>query len=258
VSEPDYVAINREGWTQANAEYTDRQAEGAWSSPEVTWGQWSQPESEIRMLPELEGKDVIELGCGTAYFGSWLKRLGGARRVVGVDVTPAQLETARRMNEEHGVGLELIEANAEDVPLPDETFDVVFSEYGASIWCDPAKWIPEAARLLRAGGELVFLRGSTLRIVCAPDEGKTVDRLARPQRGLYKLVWEDDDPGVEFHPGTADMLAILRDNGFQLLDFRELYAPEDAGEHEYYDDPPVAWAKQWPAEEIWRLRLQPR
>ena len=89
-------------------------------------------------------------------------------------------------------------------------------------------------------------------------KGKTTDRLARPQRGLYKLVWEDDDPGVEFHPGTADMLAILRDNGFQLLDFRELYAPEDAGEHEYYDDPPVAWAKQWPAEEIWRLRLQPR
>jgi SAM-dependent methyltransferase len=257
VAEPDYVAINREGWTQANAEYTDRQAEGAWSQDEITWGQWSQPESGIRILPELAGKDVIELGCGTAYFGSWLKRLGGARRVVGVDVTPAQLETARRMDERHGVGLELIEANAEDVPLPDASFDVVFSEYGASLWCDPAKWIPEAARLLRPGGELVFMRGTTVRILCAPDEGKTSDRLARPQRGLYKLVWEDDDPGVEFHPGMADMLAILRSNGFALLDFRELFAPEDADEHEYYTDPPVAWAKQWPAEEIWRLRLQP-
>jgi SAM-dependent methyltransferase len=258
VTEPDYVAINREGWTQANADYTDRQAEGAWAQEEITWGQWSQPEREIRMLPQLEGSDVIELGCGTAYFGSWLKRLGRARRVVGVDVTPAQLETARRLDERHGVGLELIEANAEDVPLPDESFDVVFSEYGASLWCDPAKWIPEAARLLRPDGELVFMRGTTLRILCAPDEGTTSDRLARPQRNLYKLVWEDDDPGVEFHPGTADMLAILRDNGFQLLDFRELFAPEDAGEHEYYTDPPVAWAKQWPAEEIWRLRLQPR
>ena len=258
MTESDYVAINREGWTQANAEYTDRQADGAWTQEEITWGQWSQPEREIRILPPLEGKDVIELGCGTAYFGAWLKRLGGARRVVGVDVTPAQLETARRLDEQHGVGLELIEANAEDVPLPDDSFDLAFSEYGASLWCDPAKWIPEAARLLRPGGELVFMRGTTLRILCAPDEGKTSDRLARPQRGLYKLVWEDDDPGVEFHPGTADMLAILRDNGFQLLDLRELFAPEEADEHEYYDDPPVAWAKQWPAEEIWRLRLQPR
>jgi SAM-dependent methyltransferase len=258
VTEPDYVAINRDGWTQANADYTDRQAHGAWAQEEITWGQWSQPEREIRILPDVTGKEVVELGCGTAYFGSWLKRLGGARQVVGVDVTPAQLETARRMDEEFGLGLELIEANAEDVPLPDEQFDLVFSEYGASIWCDPEKWIPEAARLLRAEGELVFMRGTTLRLLCAPDEGKTTDHLARPQRGLYKLVWEDDDPGVEFHPGMADMLAILRKNGFELVDFRELFAPLDAAEHEYYDDPPVAWAKQWPAEEIWRLRLRRR
>ncbi|HXZ56643.1 MAG TPA: methyltransferase domain-containing protein [Gaiellaceae bacterium] len=257
MAEPEYVAVNREGWTRANAEYTDRSARSAWAEEEITYGQWHARESELRVLPEIAGKDVIELGCGTAYFGAWLKR-AGARRVVGVDITPAQLETARRMDAEFGLGLELIEANAEDVPLPDGTFDVVVSEYGASIWCDPARWIPEAARLLRPGGELFFLRGSTLRILCAPDEGKTTERLARPQKGLYKLVWEDDDPGVEFHPGMAEMLAILRANGFELLDFRELFAPDDATDHEFYDDPPVAWAKQWPAEEIWRLRLHPR
>ncbi|HUK95513.1 MAG TPA: methyltransferase domain-containing protein [Gaiellaceae bacterium] len=257
MTEPDYVAINREGWTHSNAEYTDRSAHDAWAQEEITWGIWAKPESEVRILPEVTGKDVIELGCGTAYFGAWFKR-GGARRVVGVDVTPAQLDTARRMDAEFGLGLELIEANAEDVPLPDESFDFAFSEYGASIWCDPAKWIPEAARLLRDGGELVFMRGTTLRILCVPDEGKTTDRLARPQKGLYKLVWEDDDPGVEFHPGMGEMLAILRGSGFQLVDYRELFAPEDAAGHSYYDDPPVDWAKRWPAEEIWRLRLHRR
>jgi len=257
VTEPDYVAINREGWTHSNAEYTDRSAHDAWAQEEITWGIWAKPESEVRILPEVTGKDVIELGCGTAYFGAWFKR-GGARRVVGVDVTPAQLDTARRMDAEFGLGLELIEANAEDVPLPDESFDFAFSEYGASIWCDTAKWIPEAARLLRDGGELVFMRGTTLRILCVPDEGKTTDRLARPQKGLYKLVWEDDDPGVEFHPGMGEMLAILRGSGFQLVDYRELFAPEDAAGHSYYDDPPVDWAKRWPAEEIWRLRLHRR
>jgi len=253
LSEPDYVAINREGWTQANAEYTDAIAHATWAQKEITWGQWSRPESEVRILPDVTGKDVIELGCGTAYFGAWLKRTG-ARRVVGVDVTPAQLDTARRMDAEFGLGLELIEANAEDVPLPDDSFDFAFSEYGASIWCDPALWIAEASRLLRADGELVFMRGTTLRILCAPDEGKTTDRLERPQKRLYRLDWEDDDPGVEFHPGMADMLGILRANGFQLLDFRELFAPEDAVEHSYYDDPPIEWAKRWPAEEIWYLR----
>jgi len=257
VTEPDYVAVNRDSWTQANAEYTDRQARGAWAQEEITWGQWSKPEREVAILPDVTGKDVIELGCGTAYWAAWLKR-AGARRVVGVDVTPAQLETARRMDAEFGLGIELIEANAEDVPLPDESFDLAFSEYGASIWCDPALWIAEAARLLRPGGELVFMRGSTLRILCAPDTGKTSDRLQRSQKGLYKLVWEDDDPGVEFHPSTSEMLRILRENGFQLLDLRELFAPEDAADHEYYDDPPAEWAKRWPAEEIWRLRLHRR
>ena len=255
VAEKDYVALNRAGWTKSNEQYTDRAAHGAWAQEEITWGQWGKPEREVQMLPELAGKDVIELGCGTAYFGAWLKR-AGARRVVGVDVTPAQLETARRMDEEFGLGLELIEASAEDVPLPDESFDLAFSEYGASIWCDPALWISEAARLLRPGSELVFMRGSTLRILCAPDQGKTTNRLERPQKGMYRFDWDDDWEGVEFHPSTSDMLRILRENGFQLLDFRELFAPGDAKDHEWYDDPPAEWAKQWPAEEIWRLRLQ--
>jgi SAM-dependent methyltransferase len=256
LAEPDYVAINREGWTRANAEYTDARARDAWAQAEPTWGKWHIPETEVRLLPEVAGKDVVELGCGTAYFGAWLKR-AGARRVVGIDITPAQLETARRMNHEFGLGLELIEANAEETGLPDASFDLAVSECGASIWCDPARWIPEAARLLRPDGELLFLRGSTLSILCAPDEGPTTDRLVRPQKGLYRLDWpetEADDAGVEFHPGAGDLFRILRASGFELLDLVELFALEDAVDHEYYPYPPAEWAKRWPSEEVWRAR----
>jgi SAM-dependent methyltransferase len=257
MGDPDYVARNRASWTLANAEYTDRAAREEWAREEIVWGQWHQPEREIRILPDLAGKDVVELGCGTAYFGAWLKR-AGARRVVGVDLTPAQLDTARRMDEELGVGLELIEANAEDVPLPDESFDLVFSEYGASIWCDPRLWIAEAARLLRPGGELVFMRNSTLRILCVPEEGPASDRLLMPLKGLYRIDWQEGNmAGTDFHPPFGDMFAILRDSGFELLDFRELYAPDGAVDHEYYVQPSVEWAQKWPAEEIWRLRLRP-
>ena len=253
MAESDYVAINREGWTRANAEYTDAYARDAWAQEEITWGKWKLPESEVRMLPDTEGKDIVELGCGTAYFGSWLKR-AGAKRVVGVDVTPAQLETARRMNAEFELGLEFREENAERTSLPDASFDLVFSEYGASIWCDPALWIPEAARLLRPGGELLFMRGSTIQVLCMPDEGSVTEHLARPQKGIYRLEWSDDDPGVEFHPSTSEMFGILRSNGFELTDFRELSAPDNAVDHEYYSHVPAEWAKRWPDEEIWRLR----
>jgi SAM-dependent methyltransferase len=257
VAEPDYVAINRAGWTEANAEYTDARARAAWEQDEITWGKWGLPESELQALPDVTGKEVVELGCGTGYFGAWLKKLG-ASRVVGVDVTPAQLETARRVNDELGLGLEFLLENAEHTSLPDDSFDLVFSEYGASIWCDPKLWLAEAARLLRPGGELIFFRGSVLQLLCMPSTGRVGEQLLRPQKGLYKLVWEEDDPGVEFHPSVSDMFAILRENGFELLDFRELFAPEGAVDHEYYSTTPADWAKRWPDEELWRLRLQPR
>jgi SAM-dependent methyltransferase len=248
---PDYAVRNRQLWTFTNARYTAGAARQAWAEKQVRWGIWQQPEDQVRALPEVLERDVIELGCGTAYFGAWLKRLG-ARRVVGVDVTPAQLETGREMNEAYGLGLELIEANAEDVPLPDASFDVAVSEYGASIWCDPYRWIPEAARLLRPGGELVFVRNSTLSILCAREPEGTGDRLLRPQRGLYRLDWEDAEPSTEFHIGAGDLIRLLRRTGFEILDLVELFAPEDAVDHPYYAAVSAEWAKRWPAEEIWR------
>jgi SAM-dependent methyltransferase len=250
---PDYLAINREAWTRKNAEHTDARAQHNWAEAEITWGIWSNPESAVGVLHEIAGKDVIELGCGTAYFCAWLKRRG-ARRVVGVDVTPAQLNTARRLNEEAGLGLELIEANAESVPLPAATFDLALSEYGASIWCDPNLWIPEAARLLRPGGELVFLQNTPLSMLCMPETGPIEERLVRPQLGMNRFEWADDDPGVEFHLGHGDLVRLLRRAGFEILDLVELFAPATAGDPLYYDYVPTEWARQWPPEEIWRVR----
>jgi SAM-dependent methyltransferase len=248
---PAHVAINRRAWTVSNAEYTDAEAHDRWAETEITWGVWSVPESELRTLPSMVGKDVIELGCGTGYFGARLRR-AGAGRVVGVDVTPAQLDTARRCEAEFRLGLEFVEANAEEVPLPDASFDVAVSEYGASIWCEPNAWIREAARLLRPGGELVFLRNSTVAMLCMPDTGKVTRTLQRPQRQLSRMEWAQDDPGVEFHPSTAELFRILGESGFIVSGVVEVYAPDGASDHPYYDSVTAEWARQWPSEEIWR------
>jgi SAM-dependent methyltransferase len=252
MTSPDYLAKNRENWTKANAEYTDERAPIAWAREEIAWGMCKVPESEVQMLPELEGKEVVELGCGTAYFGAWIKR-AGARRVVGVDVTPVQLETARRMSEQFGLPMELVEANAEDTGLPAESFDLAVSEYGASIWCDPDKWIPEAARLLRAGGELVFLRNSTISVLSWDESGEVIgERLVRPQRGLRRITWPDDG-STEFQMGHSEWIKVLRANGFEIVDMTEVYASEDTERHAYYSFDPD-WARKWPWEEIWRAR----
>jgi SAM-dependent methyltransferase len=113
------------------------------------------------------------------------------RRPVGIDNSEAQLTTARAFQQEFGLDFPLIFGNAEQVPFPDESFDLAISEYGASIWCDPYKWIPEAARLLRPGGELVFLVNSVLSILCGPDDGNVPegDELLRPLFGMHRLEW---------------------------------------------------------------------
>ena len=247
----DDAKRNREDWTKANADYTDARAGDNWARERMTWGVFGVPEESLDSLGEVAGLDVVELGCGTAYVSAWLAKQGA--RPVGIDVTPAQLATARRCQAEFGLEFPLIEASCEDVPLPDASFDLAVSEYGASIWCDPHKWLPEAYRLLRPGGRLWFLRNSTLAILCAPDEGKPSETLQRPQRGLGRLEWPGE-VGVEWQLPLGEMFRLLRRTGFDVVDLIELYPPDDATDHSYYDTFSVEWARKWPSEEIWVAR----
>ena len=256
MSDSDYVARNRELWTKTNEEFTHEQAARAWASEEITWGVFGVPEDDVGVLGDVDGLDVVELGCGTAYVSAWLAQRGA--RPVGVDITPAQLETARACQETFALEFPLVEASAEDVPLPDASFDLAVSEYGASLWCDPARWLPEAARLLRPRGRLVFLTNSMLVTLCVPEaEGYATESLLRPQRGMYAVSWPGDD-GVEFHVGHGQWIDLLHAAGFEVERLVELYAPEGATTHEYYDVATAEWARQWPVEDLWAARKRDR
>ena len=151
---PDALA-NRVYWDDLAPEFVTDGAE-KWDSAEPIWGVFGISESQLGVLPsEVEGLDSIELGCGTAYVSAWLARRGA--RPTGIDNSEAQLATARELQERHGIDFPLLHGNAESVSRPDASFDLAISEYGASIWCDPYRWIPEAARLLRPGGQLIFM-----------------------------------------------------------------------------------------------------
>jgi SAM-dependent methyltransferase len=247
----DDAKRNRANWTTINAEFTDQQADSAWAASEITWGVFGIPESTLNTLGDVRGLDVVELGCGTGYVSAWLARRGA--RPVGVDITPAQLATARRCQRKFGIAFPLIEANAEDVPLAAGSFDLAVSEYGASIWCDPRRWLPEAHRLLRPEGRLWFLRNSTLSMLCATDEGPASETLQRPQRNLGRLEWPGEQ-GVEWQLPHGELIRLLRHTGFEILDLVELYPPSDATDHSYYTTASRDWASKWPCEEIWVVK----
>ncbi len=248
---PDHAARNRTYWDDKADSYVE-EARANWAAAEPSWGIWSVPESQLAMLPErLEGAAAIELGCGTAYVSAWMARRGA--RVTGIDNSEAQLATARTLQSEYGLGFELIHGNAEAVPHPDGSFDFAISEYGASIWCDPELWIPEAARLLRPGGRLVFLVNSVLMMLCSPDaESEPLGReLRRPLFGMKRFEWPDDD-SVEFHLSHGELIALLRRSGFEVEELIEVQPPADATSRYEWAD--LEWSQQWPTEEVWKVR----
>ena len=204
------------------------------------------------MLPDdLNGKDAIELGCGTAYVSSWLARRGA--RVVAIDNSSAQLATARRLQVEHGLDFPLVHGNAEKVPYPDASFDFAISEYGACLWADPQLWVTEAARSLRPGGQLVFLTNSLLMTLCMPPEEDVAatNRLLRPAFGMYRIEWPNE-LGVEFHLSHGDWIRLLKRSGFEIEDLIEVRP--SAGATTEYPFVTIEWARQWPSEEVWKVR----
>src|SRR4051812_12724928 len=187
VADPD-KALNRALWAVMNERFTDAAAEELWLRPGAVWGLFAVPELDLGVLGDVHGLDVLELACGTAYFSAWLARAGA--RTVGVDFSGEQLATARRVQGRLGPAFPLIQGGGERVPLADGGFDLVVSEHGAAAWCDPERWLPEAARLLRPRGRLVFLTNSNLSALCVPDEaGVAGDRLLRSQPSVYRVQW---------------------------------------------------------------------
>jgi SAM-dependent methyltransferase len=147
-----------------------------------------------------------------------------------------------------------VEAPAEEVPLPDAAFDLAVSEYGASIWADPHLWIPEAARLLRPGGHLVFLVNGTLVNLTGPDAlERPGRRLLRDYFGLHRIEWSNDQ-SVNFSLGYGDWIRLFRANGLEVERLVEIQAPVDAPQHRYDALPDPEWASRWPSEDMWVAR----
>lgn len=250
----EHVRANREYWN-ARADAWVAPGEHNWALTEPVWGIWGVAESELEMLPpDMRGMDAVELGCGTGYVSAWMARRGAT--VTGIDASERQLATARRLAAEHGVALTLVHGDAEATAFEDASFDFAISEYGAAIWCDPFRWIPEAHRLLRPGGRLVFLGGHPLTIVCSPWNGSPPGtQLVRSYFDLHLADWSEveiDPGGMEFNLPTSGWFELFREVGLEVEDYRE--PRPAAGAQPVIETVASDWARRWPCEQVWKLR----
>jgi SAM-dependent methyltransferase len=242
---------NRAWWDRESDSYQTTHGEHI-GRPEPRWGMWQLPESELGILGDVAGKDILELGCGAAQWSILLAQLGA--RPVGVDNSGRQLEHARAAVAAAGLDFPLVHAPAESVPLPDASFDVVFADHGANRFADPVGWVPEAERLLRRGGLLAFSGGTPLEVVCWDEEAdRMVPQLLRDYFGMHRI--EEADGPVEFELPYGEWIRLFRANGFEIEELREIRPPEGAVST-YRTAEETEWARRWPMEQIWVVRKE--
>ncbi len=244
-----YEATNREFWDSDADEY---QAAHAHALADAAWGAYRIPDADLDVLGNLTGLDVLELGCGAAQQS--LALTAGARRAVGLDLSTAQLRHATENAAAADAPLPFVCASATAVPLRAESFDVVFCDHGAMGFCDPYSTVPEAARLLRPGGLLAFNLSTLLHNACYPlgdPDARVSTTLQQPMFGARSFDWGDGT--IDFQLPHGEWIALFRANGFTIEALIELQPPEDATTtYEGFAD--LAWARRWPAEEIWKVR----
>ena len=250
----NHAHINRVAW-DATADSYQRDHDPQLSDNPMKWGVWGIPERTLGVLGDIEGKEVLELGCGAAQWSIALAGIGV--RAVGLDLSERQLAHARRLIADGGSQLPLVAADGEHLPFRDSSFDVVFCDYGAMTFADPYATVPEVSRILRSGGLFAFCTTSPLFSLCQPDGAEhPTSRLASDYFGLHEIRYVEDGDleSVEFQLPYGDWVGLFRSCGFQIDDLIEPRPPGDA-QSTYRTGEDLEWALRWPMECIWKLRL---
>jgi SAM-dependent methyltransferase len=245
----EHARRNRAAWNAEADDYQARHGQQLAGDGGKAWGTWNLPESELGVLGEVAGRDLLELGCGAAQGSIDLARAGA--RPIGLDLSEGQLAHAHRLVRDAGVTVPLVQASAEAVPVADESFDIVFCDHGAMNFADPYRTVPEVARLLRPGGLFAFCHLSPIADLCWPDDAdRAGDQLVRDYFGMHRIDAVDE---VVFQLPYGEWIRLFCANGFEILDLIEPRPAPDAVSS-YRDDKDRAWARCWPSECIWRLR----
>jgi ubiquinone/menaquinone biosynthesis C-methylase UbiE len=245
----DYLPGNLADWERTADWYERRHARALRKYRGKAWGLFRIPEQRLRLLGEVRGNDVLELGCGAASWSIALTRDGA--NVVGLDFSPARLAQARQSMKRARLEFPLVEARADRIPFPDRHFDLVLSDYGATTFSDPRRTIPEVARVLKAGGALVFAHASPFRSVA--QEWKTGQLRRRFVRGYFETERLRFGASTEFQLGYAEWFRLFSASGLVVERLEEPRAPT-RGQSSYLSASDQAWARRWPVESIWKVR----
>jgi SAM-dependent methyltransferase len=175
------------------------------------------------------GERVLDVACGNGNAA-----LAAARRfcqVVGVDYVPALLDRARRRAEAEGLEATFQEGDAEDLPFPDDAFDVVLSACGAMFAPDQEQTASELLRVCRPGGCIGMVNWTPDSYV--GELFRTMGRYLPPPPGVRPpVLWGSEErlhelfgPGVSISAPRRSFLWRFPSAEHQVAFFATFYGP---------------------------------
>jgi len=185
-------------------------------------------EQDARLLGDVAGARVLEVGAGSAPCARWLLRAGA--RPVALDLSARMLRHAADLGRSTGAAVPLVQADAMQLPFRDGAFDLACSAFGAVPFvAEPEQVMREVARVLRPGGRWVFAVNHPMRWMFSDDPGP--DGLVVRQSYFDRMPYvEVDDRGaatyVEHHRTLGDRVRDVVAAGLVLEDVVEPEWPE--------------------------------
>jgi SAM-dependent methyltransferase len=216
-------------WWDAEARAYQREHGAFLGDDDFLWCPEGVREQDVRLLGEVAGRDVLEIGCGAAQCARWL--VGQGARVTAFDVSLGQLREARRLDARTGRRVpRLVQADGQAMPFREASFDVVCSAFGAVPFvADSARLMAEVARVLRPGGRFAFSVTHPTRWAFPDDPGPGGLTVAQSyfDRTPYVEVDRSGTPSyVEHHRTLGDRVRELVAAGLVLVDLVEPGWPE--------------------------------
>ena len=194
------------------------------------WGPEGHTEADLRVLGDVAGKDVLEVGSGAGQCSRWVRTQGG--RAIGLDLSHRQLQHSRRIDETTGVVVPSVLGTATELPFAAASFDIVFSSFGAlQFVAEIDHAVAEVRRVLRPGGRFAFSITHPTRWMFPddPEEGGLTASQSYWDRTPYVEV--DEATGVvayvEHHRTLGDWVRLLAGSDFRMVDLVEPEWPAD-------------------------------
>jgi len=219
---PSTVQPNRRWW---DADADDYHAEhgGFLGVADFVWSPENLREQDARLLGDVDGLRVLEVGCGSAMCSRWLATRGA--RPVAFDISAGMLRHAQRGAAQTGIDVPLVQADAEHLPFADASFDLAFTAFGAVAFvADSARVMREVARVLRPGARWVFATTHPTRWAFPDDPGPgglTATMSYFDRTPYVELDAEGVPTYVEHHRTFGDRVREIAAAGFRLLDVVE-------------------------------------